>query len=257
MLDNASSDGTVGALQAAYPRARVVAETTNLGFAKACNVGASLARGRYLGFFNSDCIARAGCVATLIAFLDSHGDVSVAVPRLVSDDRRVQTNVTVLPSLRSTISEYVFGRVADPYRVAELTAPTEVEACSGAALLIRRDDFWAVGGFYEPYFMYVEDVELCRQLQRAGKRIYYVPSSIAQHTEGASSSSDAQFLADMHARNREEYLRRTMKPVRANAAIFALRLGTAITPLRNKLLTVARTQRGRNGVARSERPELR
>ena len=60
VLDNASSDGTVGALQAAYPRARVVAETTNLGFAKACNVGASLARGRYLGFFNSDCIARAG-----------------------------------------------------------------------------------------------------------------------------------------------------------------------------------------------------
>jgi N-acetylglucosaminyl-diphospho-decaprenol L-rhamnosyltransferase len=240
VVDNDSRDGTVDALVTARPDVTVLPQGDNLGFAKACNIGARHGRGRYLGFVNSDCLVEDGCLAELVAFLDGRPDASVAVPRLVSSDGSVQVNIGVLPSVRSVASEHLLGRVQDPYRVADLAGPTAVEVCSGAALLIRPEDFWSVGGFHEEYFMYVEDVELCRRLAARGKRIFYVPDARAYHGRGGSSESGADRLGPMLLRNREDYLRRSMGTVRGAAGVAALRLGHAVTPLRNRLLAALR-----------------
>jgi N-acetylglucosaminyl-diphospho-decaprenol L-rhamnosyltransferase len=253
VVDNDSRDGTVEALAAAHPEVTSIAPDENLGFAKACNIGARHSRGRYLGFVNSDCVVEPGCIFELVTFLDRRSDVSVAVPRLISGDGTVQVNIGVLPSVRSIASEHLLGRVPDPYRVAELVEPTAVAACSGAALLIRREDFWAVGGFHEAYFMYVEDVELCKRLAAQGKRICYLPGALARHEQGGSSERNSDWLATMMLRNREDYVHRTMGTTRAAAGVAALRLGRAITPLRNRLVAALR----RRQTVESRRPRKR
>ncbi len=240
VVDNDSHDGTVEALRSSFPEVVVVPQRENLGFAKACNIGARRARGRYLGIFNSDCVVERECVSRLVGFLERHPTAAAAAPRLLSSDGRVQANIQRLPSLRNVVAEYVAGHVPDPYRAAEIRAPTPVESCSGAALVIRRDDFFAVGGFHEDYFMYVEDVELCRRLRALGRGLFYVPNAVARHEEGASTGPHSERLEAMLSRNREDYLRRTMPARRAALAIAALRLGKVITPLRTRLIAAGR-----------------
>ena len=177
-MDNASTDGTAQALAAEFPDVVILEQAENLGFARAANAGAATANGERLLFLNSDCILRAGALERLEAVLDEHLDAAGAVPRLVSPGGSVEHNVARLPTPRSIAAQYLLGRMSDPYTVAELDVPTPVESCSGAALLISREDFRAAGGFHEDYFMYVEDVELCRRLAENGRSLYYVPDSV-------------------------------------------------------------------------------
>jgi GT2 family glycosyltransferase/O-antigen/teichoic acid export membrane protein len=240
VVDNGSSDGTADALAEAFPAVRVIAERANLGFAKAANVGARAAEGERLAFVNSDCIARAGSIERLEEFLDTHPGSAAAVPRLLFPDGSVQHNAGRLPTLRTIAAQYLLGRVADPYRLADLEGPARIESCSGAALLIRREDFWAAGGFHEDYFMYVEDVELCRRLAELGRAIHYVPAAVMVHESGVSSRPRAGALAEMLERHREDYTRRTMGRVRAALAIAVMRIGRRLEPPRNRLLRLAR-----------------
>jgi N-acetylglucosaminyl-diphospho-decaprenol L-rhamnosyltransferase len=251
VVDNDSADGTSDALASAYPAVRIQRQTENLGFARACNLGARTARGRYLAFFNSDCIVEPGCLSRLTAFLDSHPRASVAVPRLVSASGVAQANVAHLPSVRSIASEHLLGHIPRRYPVARLTQPTRVDAFSGAALLIRRKDFSAVGGFHEAYFMYMEDVELSRRLAADGRLAYYIPEAVAYHEEGGSSREIPQALLEIHMSNYRDYVRRTMGPARRTAALAALRLGMAITPARDTALAAVRRWRA-NGPAATE-----
>jgi GT2 family glycosyltransferase/O-antigen/teichoic acid export membrane protein len=240
VVDNASSDGTVAALAESFPTVRVMRQSENLGFARAANMGARSAGGDRLAFVNSDCLARTGSLEQLEDFLDSHPEAAAAIPRLLFPDGEVQPNAARLPTVRSTAAQYLLGRVGDPYHLADLTAPVPIESCSGAALLIRRDDFWAAGGFHEEYFMYVEDVELCRRLAELRRAIYYVPDAVMVHAGGVSSRPRAAALNEMLDRHREDYARRTMGSSRAATAVAAMRIGRRVEPARNRLLRIAR-----------------
>ena len=246
VVDNGSTDGTVDALRSVLPWVRVLVQKENLGFARAANIGAAAATSPYLAFVNSDCVAQDGCLNRLVGYLDERPGTSVAVPRLLDEQRRVQRNVGRLPTLSSIALEYLAGRITDPYELQRLSEPTPVEAFSGAALMIRRLDFWAAGGFHEDYFMYVEDVELSRRLGSQRKLIEYVPDAIMFHAEGGSSGPRADALTAMLHRHREDYARRTMGRLGSAAAVAAMRLGLRSAPARNRLLAaLKRTDRAR------------
>jgi GT2 family glycosyltransferase/O-antigen/teichoic acid export membrane protein len=240
VVDNASADGTPDALAEAFPAVWVLAQDENLGFARAANAGARAATGERLGFVNSDCVARPGSLERLEEFLDAHPDSAAAVPRLLFPDGAVQHNAARLPTVRTIAAQYLVGRVGDPYRLGELQEPVQIEACSGATLLIRSADFWAAGGFHEDYFMYVEDVELCRRLAELHRPIHYVPGAVLVHEGGVSSRPRAEALAEMLERHREDYARRTMGRGRAALAIAAMRVGRRLEPARNRVLRLAR-----------------
>ena len=240
VVDNASTDGTAAAIGQAFPDVLVLPQLENVGFGRAANRGARVARGSKLFFVNSDCILRPDALGRLESFLDGHPDAAVVAPRLLLADGTVQRSVARLPTTSSIAAEYLLGRVRDAYGVAAVEEPTRVESCSGAALLIRRDDFWEAGGFHEAYFMYVEDVELCRRLGQLGRAIYYVPDAVAVHEDGLSSRPRAGELAAMLERHRDDYVRRTMRPLPAAAALAAMRAGRRIAPARNRVLGITR-----------------
>ena len=196
VVDNASADDTVQTITRDHPWVTLVASDTNLGFAAGNNLAARRARGRYLLLLNPDASPAPGSLARGIALMDQHPDAGLGGGELRGADGSRQPSARMFPTLRDEIftlsglaarhpSSRLFARLdrrwADPEQVAE------VDWIPGAFVFVRADDFAALGGFDERFFMYYEEVDLCRRLREAGRRILYWPELKATHIGGASA----------------------------------------------------------------------
>lgn len=193
VVDNASSDGSADAVRANFPGVQVIANTTNLGFSKANNLGLRAARGEYALLLNSDCEVRAGALAALSTVLDTRPDVGLAGPRHVGTDLRAQISfgpaLTPLAEWRqSRLVRGVEAGHADALRLAAALSQHEREPdwLSASCLLARRAALEAVGGFDESFFLYEEDVDLCLRIRQAGWRIVFTPAAEVVHHLGRS-----------------------------------------------------------------------
>lgn len=192
VVDNASTDGTADALRELAPGANVLVQGSNLGFARGNNVGLAAARGRYLLLLNSDTEVRAGALAALVAFMDSHAESGACGPMLLNPDGTLQPSGRDLPTLGSLFADMtklhrlrrrnLYAQVGRDY--GEVAAVGELSA---AALLVRRTVYEQVGGLDPAFFAYYEDVDWCKRIGDAGYRIYYVPAArIMHHWQGTS-----------------------------------------------------------------------
>ncbi len=182
VVDNASTDGTADYLrrERAAGRLRAVINETNLGFGRACNRAASLARGEYVLFLNNDTIPLPGWLEPLIA---TAGDPSVGVvgSRLLYPNGTLQHAGIALPN---GIPIHVYR--AQPGDFEPALVKRDYPAVTGASMLFRRDLLERLEGFDELYEMYVEDVDLCLRVWDAGFRVVYEPASALVHLESAS-----------------------------------------------------------------------
>jgi GT2 family glycosyltransferase len=196
IVDNASEDGSVAMVRERFPEATVIANSENIGFGRANNQGAALARGRYLLLLNPDAFVHAGTLDGLVAFMDAHSDAGAAGPRLRYEDGRLQRSATSFPTLFSELCTALgldrafprhplFGRYKLSYWDMEDMRP--VDSLMGACLILRREVVEQLGLFDEQFFMYSEEVDLCYRIQRAGWRNYFVPAVEATHIWGGSS----------------------------------------------------------------------
>jgi GT2 family glycosyltransferase len=231
VVDNGSPDDSAG-VAAQHPMApRVVRSERNLGFGGGCNLGAKSSDADAVFFLNPDARIVAGVSATLIEALAANARTGVAAPRVVDPTGESRAaSAGAEPGLRSTIGHYLLlgrlpllGRVFRPLHLARPDRVASPDWVSGAAMLVRRDAFTAVGGFDEQIFMYMEDVDLCRRLRSAGWRVDYRPDAIVEHRIGGSQSSDqpARWFNSYF-----DYLRRRNGPAGARAA--ALVAGTGL-----------------------------
>ncbi len=208
VVDNASADASAAAGREAG--AEVVALERNVGFAAANNVGARRARGELLLFANPDVEAPAGVVAALRDFLAENPVAVAAGPRLVGRDgglqrfcaRRFPTALNLL-FLVSGLEEsrWAGSPLAHRYYRARYyeEGPAPAEALAGAFMLVRRGAFEGVGGFDEGYFLYGEDLDLCRRLREAGGEIWYVPAGPVRHfTGGSRRTPDPVVVVESH-----------------------------------------------------------
>jgi len=193
VVDNASADGSEAAVRERFPDARVIANTANLGFSRANNLGWRAARGELVLVLNSDCEVRPGAVAALGAVLDRRPEVAIVGPRTVSPDGRPQ--VSFGPAL-TPLAEWRQGRLVravkrgDPAALARAGRLAERESepdwVSGSCFLVRRRALEAVGGFDETFFLYEEDVDLCLRVRATGARVVYTPAAEVLHHLGRS-----------------------------------------------------------------------
>ena len=177
VVDNASSDRTAQAAREALPRAEVIEAADNLGFAAGCHVGARASRSPLLLFLNPDAVPATGCLEALRAAADARpGWGSWQALVTLPDGRHVNTDGNLVHWLG-------FGWAGGMGR--ELDAVDgglrDVGFASGAALVVRRDAWDAAGGFYEPYFMYGEDIDLGLRLRLAGWASGVVPEARVAH----------------------------------------------------------------------------
>lgn len=192
----------------------VVLRPDNPGFGVAANHGAQRGDAPWILFLNPDCrLARSG-LEELRDFLRRHPRVAAVGPRLVSPGGVEQRPGGVRPtSLRRLLEPATWAR--------GLRTPREVEWVAGTCLLVRRDAFEAVGGFDPRFFLYFEDVDLGRNLTRAGWRVAVHPGVIAEH-EGGTSFPDEGARVRAWEDGRREFVRsRCSAPERALMALWA------------------------------------
>jgi len=197
VVDNASADGAFDAFAKAHPDVRFVLNDGNWGFADGCNRGAREARGAHLLFFNPDAEDRSGAIATLLAAALTHPEAAILTARQVDDRGRAQKVFDCFPSLltlfgpmRAVLRTLAPRRFPDPRR--DRHGYLEVDWVSASALMIRRPVFDALGGFCDGFWMYSEDVDLCRRARDAGHAVALVADATLLHAHGGTSRRDPE-----------------------------------------------------------------
>ena len=176
VVDNNSTDGSID-IVADFPTVEVVRSLINRGFGAASNLGGTIASGRYLVFMNQDTMTAPGWLDALLEALDREPKVGLATSKilLLNDDECINTAGNNIHLSGITLCR----GMGLPAGALDEAAP--VSAASGAALAIRTDLFFELGGFDPDFFMYMEDTDLSLRAQLAGYICQYVPDSIVYH----------------------------------------------------------------------------
>lgn len=180
-------------------RVRVIAGQGNVGFARGANLGARSARGEVLVFLNPDAFLQAGCIAELASAIEGRPVPCLVGGRILNSDRTEQrgarrgdiTPVSALLSLSRLAGAIPALRRYEVHWETE-AAPEDVIAVptiSGACFCMRREDFDAVQGFDEGYFLHVEDVDLCWRVRQSGGDVLFQPKAEVVHLGHTSHAS--------------------------------------------------------------------
>lgn len=189
VVDNASTDSTTKMLEQQFPDVILIKNNQNIGFARACNIGFNRSDGQFLLFLNPDTEIKPHVVEKLAEFASRHADCGIVAPQLLNGDGSPQASVRNLPTLWRAIRQYwLRERGAYDFYIPS-GDEVSVESVTGAAMLTSRNVFAKVGGFDERYFMYFEDLELCRKIMALGYKIYYLPQLAIIHHKGASAKA--------------------------------------------------------------------
>lgn len=172
VVDNASEDDSREMVAREFPQFRLIFNKKNLGFGAGNNVAIPQSKGRYVMFLNSDTVVMSGALSALVRYGDEHPDIGVLGPKLLNGDGSLQYSCRRFPNLaagffRNTPLGRLFpnNRFASDYLMQDWdhATPRDVDWVSGAALMVRREVLDVIGGFDEDYYMYCEDVDLCRR----------------------------------------------------------------------------------------------
>ena len=212
VVDNASVDGSADMVRQRYPSAALVAHDENLGFAAGNNLAlqvmgfGSQVRPRNVLFLNPDTRVVGDALGTLVRFMDETEAAGAAGARLIHGDGGFQHSAFAFPGLGQIFFDFfpIHHRLLDsrlngryPRELYDAGRPFPVDHPLGAALMVRGDTLAQVGSFDERYFMYCEEIDLCRRIRKTGGQIYCVPAAEIVHLVGQSTqqSRDTMFVA--------------------------------------------------------------
>ena len=198
LVDNGSADGTAELVALHHPWVKLLPNRINLGFAAGNNLAAQSASGRHLLLLNPDAVPAAGALAQGIALMDAHPTVGLAGGALRNSRGEREPSARMFPTLRDEV--FTMSGLAAKYpqsrtfarldrRWADPEQDATVDWIPGAFVFLPRAVFQGLGGFDERFFMYYEEVDLCRRLQQAGYQVQYWPRLQAMHIGGASAKT--------------------------------------------------------------------
>lgn len=199
--DNGSRDDSLAQLPT-DPRLTVMRNNANLGFATALNRLLADSEAPWLLVLNPDCRIEPDTLERLLAILADYPQVGMAGCLIANPDGSEQRGCRRrLPTLgTAALRSLGLGRLFGGQANFDLTGsplpsnPVELEAISGAFMLIRRAALQAVGPMDEGYFLHCEDLDWCARFQRAGWPILFVPTVRVTHEQGSCSISRPYFV---------------------------------------------------------------
>lgn len=218
VVDNASTDGAPQAARAAYPETTLIESRVNLGFGRGINRAFAQSSGQYVMLLNPDCRLGPEALAKLAEYLGDNPQVGIVGPRIRDFDGSVQFSARgkqgPLAFLfhRSSLLTRLWpdNPVSRRYLLSgwDHDAPAEVAWLSGAAMMLPRRVMESLKGFDERFFLFQEDVDLCRRAAEAGYRVVYWPGAEVRHRIGISQSRDSVRLLAVRHRSMMHYLRK-------------------------------------------------
>jgi GT2 family glycosyltransferase len=196
VVDNQSHDGSPEMAAKEFPHVRLIRSKANLGFAAANNLALAEAQGRYIVLLNSDAFLCPNALRLAVEKMDQHPKVALAGARLVGRDFSWQPSARMFPNILT--DAFVFSGLAGKHPKSRLFGrfdrtwadplePAEVDWVPGAFSIIRAGILAEAGGFDPQFFLYSEEVDLCRRIKRAGHQIWYWPDIVVIHVGGESS----------------------------------------------------------------------
>jgi GT2 family glycosyltransferase len=205
IVDNASRNDPLVDLEG-LPEVTVIRNSANHGFAKACNQGMTYARAEQLLFINPDCVLSANALSEMQLSLQQSTDIGMVGGVLLNADGTEQAGGrrAVPTPWRSFVRAFGFSRFASrwpklfyDFHLHKQPLPAEdieVEAISGACMLVKREAVNLVGIWDEDYFLHCEDLDWCMRFRQQGLKIVFVPTARVEHALGACSRTRPLFV---------------------------------------------------------------
>ncbi len=265
VVDNASTDNSMAQLQAICPiesRLNLILSDENRGFSAANNTGVSIASGESLLFLNPDCVLEPDTIDILLEVLHSDDDVAMVGGFVMNPDGSEQVGARrAIPTPWRTFVKvsglsclsHRYPRLFTEFNLHKQTLPKEpidVEAISGACMLVSREAYEHVGGMDEEYFLHCEDLDWCMGFRAEGWKILFVPAARLVHYSGSCSKARPVFVEWHKHKGMVRFYRKFFKHQYPGALMWLviagvwLRFGLVVGALNFKRFVL---RRGRNG----------
>jgi len=197
IVDNASTDGSIEMLNKQYPKLNLIENRDNLGFSKANNIGIKEALGRYILLLNSDTKVVKGCIQKCLEYMDSNIEVGALGCKLLlasgeldhACKRGFPTPKASLYYILKFHKLFPASKRFGQYTLNNLPIDeiNEVDALTGAFMMVRKEVINKIGLLDETFFMYGEDLDWCFRIKEAGYKVIYYPKAVTIHYKGGSS----------------------------------------------------------------------
>jgi GT2 family glycosyltransferase len=238
VIDNGSTDGTADRVRRRFSGVRLIANAANRGFAAANNQGLAVAGGRHILFLNPDTRVHPGALDRIVEALDADATIGALGPQLVDANGAIQPSTRGFPTWTSLLHRHtplrllgVLGGAYRRYRMTgfDFTRPADVDQVMGAAMAMPRAVLDRVGTMDERFFLYFEEVDLCRRIKAAGYRVRFDPSGQITHTGGESTAA----VASHHLlyRGLFKYVRKWHGPLTGRLMVAVLWAGMIVREL--------------------------
>ena len=216
VVDNGSVDDSVNFVRTQYPAVRIVENGRNLGFAGGNNAGVRDAHSEWLVFLNNDTVPDPEWLSRLWEARQAHAECALIASRLVFMDDPSMVDSAGDGYVRAGGAfKHGHGAPADGF-----AASREVFGACGAAFMIRRDAFEALGGFDERFFMVYEDVDLSYRARLRGLRVWYAADAIVRHAVSGSLGTVSPAFVFYSQRNFEwAWIKNTPRPLLVATAV--------------------------------------
>lgn len=222
LVDNDSRDGGAEAAQEEFPQIALVTAPRNLGFAAGANLGIRQAKGTYVLLLNPDTVVASGALRRMVKFMETTPDAGVVGPKLLNPDGSLQLSCRAFPGRwmvfahRYAVLTRLFPKnpATRHYLLTDWdhASVRPVDWVSGAGLMMRRGILERVGLLDERFFLFNEDVDLCKRVWDAGWKVYYVPEAVVFHHIGISHRRDTVPLILARHRSMLHYHHKHYRP---------------------------------------------
>ncbi len=198
IVDNASGDGSARMIHQAFPEVSILPLRRNVGFARAVNIAARRSDSDIIVALNPDTIPAPDFLEEMTAPFRKEPRVAAVAGTLVFESRPdVIASAGISVHHNGVAIDAMLGERHDPTR-----SPMPVFGASGGAAAYRRSAFLQAGGLVEPFFMYLEDVDLAWRLRLRGHESVWAPAAVARHRYSSSAGEGSKFKRRLLARNR-------------------------------------------------------
>lgn len=189
IVDNHSEDDSIGVIRnrlSDIPDVHIFESAENIGYGRGNEIGMKRAEGKYILIINPDNELEETSLEKMVNEMDAHPDIGIIAPKLVHEDGTMRDSARAFPTVfdavikRTFLSRY-FPERMDRYLQREIDAnqARDVDWVVGACILLRKDLIEKIGGFDPRFFLFFEDMDLCRRCKNAGFRVRYFPEAVA------------------------------------------------------------------------------
>lgn len=211
IVDNASTDGTADMIHRRFPQVRLFENASNLGFARANNIGIAVATGKYICLINPDVKVEPDCLSKLYHYMEQERTIGLLGPKMLGQHGDTRRSAMRFPTLWNSFLRAVAldsllagtglfgGFLMTDFR---FNTVRDVDVLNGWFWMARQEAVDEVGFLDERFFMYGEDIDWCKRFHSTKWRVVFYPDAEAIHYGGGSSSNaPVRFYVEMQRAN--------------------------------------------------------